>query len=290
MIPSRSVVRAAYRLLRIVPVPVVRGLANVAGTVAYAIQTERRRTLLENLSHTAPNETIARRRRLARRTFRNLATSAVDLFRLPSASREEVLSLVEMRGLEYIDQALAMGKGVLVVTGHVGAYELGGVWLAARGYPVHAMIEDLEPKLLETLATYRQATGMQLVSMKQGIRQVYRLLEQQQIVILVADRAIGDGRGAVEVPFCDGIRPVPTGPATFAMATGAPLIVGHVSLNPARQPRYLVKLDPPLLPNGRGDEERLRLTRWVSDRLAAAVRDHPDEWYVFQPQWITRDV
>ena len=180
---------------------------------------------------------------------------------------------------------------MLIVTGHLGPYELGGAWAAALGYPVHAMVEDLDPDVLDALGTYRQATGMRLISMKQGLRGVYRLLQEQQIVLLVADRAIGEGaeRGSVDVPFCDGVRSIPTGPATFAIATGAPIVVGHIALNPARTPRYLVEFDPPLVPRGRGDDERLRLTRVIADRLAAAVRDHPDEWYVFQPQWIPSD-
>jgi len=147
----------------------------------------------------------------------------------------------------------------------------------------------LDPDLLDALASYRQATGMRLISMKQGIRAAFRLLQDQQMLCLLADRVIGDTRGAVEVPFCDGVRPVPTGPATFAMATGAPVVVGYITLNPERPPRYLLEFEPPLIPGARGDEERLRLTRRITDRLAAAVRDHPDEWYVFQPQWVTRD-
>jgi KDO2-lipid IV(A) lauroyltransferase len=199
--------------------------------------------------------------------------------------------MIAVRGRDHLDAARALGAGVLIVTGHLGPYELGGAWMAALGYPVHAMVEDLDPDVLDALGSYRQATGMRLISMKQGLRAVYRLLQEGQIVLLVADRAIGEGagRGSVDVPFCDGIRSIPTGPATFAMATGAPIVVGHITLNPAGTPRYLVEFDPPLVPRERGDEERLRLTRLIADRLAAAVRDHPDEWYVFQPQWIPSD-
>jgi KDO2-lipid IV(A) lauroyltransferase len=257
--------------------------------VAWLAQGERRRAVMDSLARLAPDESPAGRRRLARRTFRNIATTSVDLFRLPSASREEVTGMIAVRGREHIDAARTLGKGVIIVTAHLGPFELGGAWAAAVGYPVHAMVEDLPPDMLDALASYRRATGMQLISMKQGIRAAYRLLQQQQIVLLVADRAIGDGRSAVDLPFCGGVRPIPTGPATFAMATGAPIIVGHITLNPARPPRYLLQFEPPLLPEGRGDAERLRLTRQITDRLAAAVRDHPDEWYVFQPQWVSRD-
>lgn len=266
--------------------PAARSVGWVAGTLAWAVLTGRRRTLLENLAHLAPDLPPARRRRLARRTFRNLIDAAIHLFRLPSMSRAELLGLVQVEGLEGVREAIALGRGLIIVTGHLGPYELGGAWMAANGYRVHAMVEDLSPEAMAALAQYRSATGMQLVSMKAGLRTVYRLLDDGGIVLLVADRVIGDARGGVEVPFGAGVRPVPTGPATFAMMRGTPIVVGHIVTNPARRPRYLMSFYPPLLPDGRGDEERLRLTRRIAERLAASVQRFPDQWYVFQPQWV----
>jgi lauroyl/myristoyl acyltransferase len=161
--------------------------------------------------------------------------------------------------------------------------------MAARGFRVHAMVEDLDPETLDALALYRRATGMELVSMKQGIRSVFRLLDERAIVLLVADRAIGDGRGAVAVPFAHGVRPVPPGPATFAMAKRTPIIVGHIVRNPARRPRYVVHFGPPILAEGDGEAARLRLTRLVTERIADAAQRYPDQWYVFQPQWMPND-
>jgi lauroyl/myristoyl acyltransferase len=130
---------------------------------------------------------------------------------------------------------------------------------------------------------------MELISMRQGIRSVFRLLDERAIVLLVADRTIGDGRGAVAVPFAHGMRRVPTGPATFAMAKGTPIIVGHIVRNPAGRPRYLIHFLPPIHAEGEGEAERLRLTRLVTERIAEAAQRYPDQWYVFQPQWIPHD-
>jgi KDO2-lipid IV(A) lauroyltransferase len=248
---------------------------------------------MQNLAHTAPNASRGRRRRLAHRTFRNLASCAVDLLRLPTLDRDQARLLVDSTTRHFLDEALSMGRGVIGVTAHLGPYELGGAWLAALGYPVHAMVEDLAPETMEALALYRRATGMQVISMKRGVRDVYRLLREKQMVLLVADRAIGNASGAVELPFCSGVRPVPTGPATFAIATGAPIVVAHIALaqRPGVSARYLVEFQPPILArtDSNADDERLRLTRLITGYMSAAVQDHPDEWYVFQPQWVERD-
>ena len=289
LIPSPTVVRAAVRLLRVVPMPIARAVGWVAGTLAWTILAARRRVLLENLSYLASDASPARRRRLARRTFRNQIDASLHLFRLPSMSREELLGLIQVEGLDRIDEAIALGRGLIIVTGHLGPYELGGAWMAANGYRVHAMVEDLDPETLEAMARYRKATGMELISMTAGIRTVYRLLDDRGIVLLVADRVIGDSRGGVPMPFGRGVRPVPTGPATFAMMRGTPIIVGHIVVNPQRGPRYLMYFYPPLLPEGRGEEERLRLTRLVTEQIATSAQRFPDQWYVFQPQWAGHD-
>jgi KDO2-lipid IV(A) lauroyltransferase len=289
LIPSAPVIRAATRLLRVTPVPVARALAAAGGMLGWAIQSDRRRTLLQNLSFTAPDRSEAERRRMARRTFRNLAVTAVDLFRLPNISPAEVRSLFEIRGLQHVDAALARGKGIVVATAHLGPYELAAACLAANGYSVYGMVENLEPEVLDALASYRSATGMQLVNMKDGLRSAIRILGEKNVLCLVADRAVGDTRGTIEVPFAGGRRLLPTGPAVFAQATGAALITAFASPNPRGKPRYVMEFDPPIFAEGRGEEERTRLMNHVVERMSAAVRRNPDQWFVFQPNWIERE-
>lgn len=215
-----------------------------------------------------------------------MAVTAVDQFRLPTVTPATMLDLFEVRGLEHVDAALKLGRGVVMVTGHLGPYELAAAWMAAKGYKVAGMVENLDPKVLEALASYRSATGMVLVNMKDGLRTAYRLLGEGYMLCLVADRAIGEARSAIELPFLGGRRRLPVGPAVFAQGTGAPIITGAASRNPAGRPRYIIELDPPILAGGRDAAERDRLVRCIAERLEAAIRRHPDEWFVFQPGWI----
>ena len=289
MIPSAPVIRAATTLLRVIPVPVARAMAAVGGTVAWAVQKDRRETLLKSLAYTASDRSASERRLLARRTFRNLAVLSVDQFRLPSIKPSELRALFEIRGWEHVEASQAKGKGTIIVTAHLGPYELASACVASQGYRIHGMVEDLDPVLLDALASYRSATGMQLVNMKHGLRAAYRVLGQNELLALVADRAIGDARGAVDVPFAGGVRPMPTGPAVFAQATGAAIVTAFASINPAGTPRYLMEFDPPLWAEGRDEDDRMRLMRSIVERMEAAIRRNPDQWFVFQPNWIERE-
>jgi KDO2-lipid IV(A) lauroyltransferase len=286
LIPSPTVIRAAIALLRVMPVPIARALAAAAGNVTWATQGARRRTLLENLSYTAADRSLAERRRMVRRTFRNLAVTAVDQFRLPSIAPEELRSLFEIRGLEHVHASQARGHGTVIVTAHLGPYELAAACFTALGYQVYGMVENLDPGVMDALAAYRSATGMQLVNMKDGIRAAYRILGQGHILALVADRAIGEARSAVEMPFAGGVRPLPTGPAVFAQATGAGIVTAFATPNPGKGARYVMQFDPPLFAEGRGEAERERLMKAVVERMVAAIRRNPDQWFVFQPDWI----
>lgn len=291
MIPSAPVVRLAVRLLGVVPAAPVRWLARAIGTVAFSIARGRRETLLENQRFISPGASAAVQRAQARRTMINMLDAAVDLFHLPTMRPAEVEALIGVEGREHLDAAMAMGKGVVVATVHLGPYELGGAWLALAGYPVHGMVEDLDPETNAALALYRQATGMKVISRNGGLRASIRVLRDKKILLLVSDRVVGHGSEGLPVPFGEGVRALPTGPAALALATGAPIVTGHIARNRGRGPRYLVRLEAPILatPTGDAPHDREALTRLVAERLSAAVRAHPDQWFVFQPQWIRRD-
>ena len=288
MIPSPAVIHTARKLLRVIPLPVARALAAVGGALAWALQGDRRRALLESLSYTAP-ERASEHGLLARRTFRNMAVTAVDLFRLPDMGKKELQSLFEIRGIENLIEAQSKGRGTVIATAHLGPYELASACLASMdhlGYTTYGMMEDLDPKVLEALATYRAATGMQLINIKDGLRATYRVLGEGHIVCLVGDRVVGDTKGTMEVPFAGGRRAVPTGPAVLAQGTGAALVTAFTSPNPGGKARYMIQFDPPIYAEGRGSEERERLMKVIVERMSAEVRRNPDQWFVFQPNWI----
>lgn len=278
---------AAMTIAQKTPAPLARAIARAAAGVAYAVLPARRRILLENLSRTAPQASPAERRRLARNTFRHIADCQVDLFRLIGSPPNEVARMVEVQGIEHFEAARHLGRGVIIVTPHLGNYELGGAWLASLGYPAHAVVEDVHPRVLALLEKYRTATGMRTLSRNRGARDAYRVLRSGEILLLVADRVIGDPSDGVEVPFGEGRRAVPRGPAQLALATGAPVVVGFIARSPRGPRRYRIILEPPIMPDGTEPDAVLTLTRRITDRLAAAVREYPDQWFVFQPGWKT---
>jgi KDO2-lipid IV(A) lauroyltransferase len=289
MLPSARVVRAAIAAARVVPPRVAYAVAWLAGSLGYVLARARRRVLLQNVASLRPELRPAERQRTALRTFINFFQAAVDLFRLPSMPREVLERLVVFNGRQHLDAAMGYGKGALLVTSHLGPYELGAAVIAASGYPSYAMVEDLDPETNRALAQYREATGLKLFSRDLGPRSMYRLLEQGNVVLLVGDRIVGHGSEGIAMAYGGGRRRIPSGPAAFSIATGAPIIVGHITRTATPFPRYEITLEPPILPPERTPEATRELTSLVGRRLAAAATMHPDQWYVFQPEWLASD-
>ncbi len=281
-------IRAGTHLLRILPYGLARTLALGAGDLSWILLKERRKVLAENLSHTAPEKDEGARRRLVRATFRNFALCAVDFLRLPLLSREEVIRQVEIHGLENLDQALAQGKGAILVTGHLGNWDFAGAFLAALGYPIHAVGEDLDPETYAVYERYRGATGMKIISLSGAALPCLRVLKRKELLVLVGDRAI-HGQG-LTVDFCGGRRVLPEGPAAFALKTDAALVIGHLILNTGgSEKRYHGVISPVITPQAVGAEDAQGFTQAISDALSEAVRHYPDQWFVFQPQWKKTD-
>ncbi|MEP6914169.1 MAG: lysophospholipid acyltransferase family protein [Acidobacteriota bacterium] len=277
-------VALATWLLRFVPESVAMALAMAAADLCWIGLPRRRRTIEGNLRYTAPGCTARERRRLVRATLRNLARCTVDFLRIPLMTRAELASLIEWQDRAPLDQALALGRGAILLGGHLGNWELAGPWFAALGYPAHvyAEVPSGDTELFRVYERYRGATGMRVIPVSGGARPGYRALARGHVVALLADRVI-TGPSCV-VDFCGGRRRIPVGAAALARWSGAPVFFFHVTEQPGGPARYRGVLEPLDASVQRGEEEAF--ARRLSDLVSRVVFEHPDQWFVFQPDWL----
>jgi KDO2-lipid IV(A) lauroyltransferase len=254
-------------------------LARTIGTLYGVLWTKPRRVVDRNLAHVAPGLTARERRRLARATFRQRALAWIDFLRLPLLGRAGVTALVVWRTRDVLDAALARGKGALVVSPHLGGLDLTGVYLAACGYSVAAVVEDIEPRRDEVWRRYRAVTGMKVLSRRTGAVAAYRTLQRGGILGLIVDRLI-DGPG-IRVPFGESTRMFPVGPAAFALRAGAPILVCGLARRANDRPPYELFTEAVLEPTGSVED----LTRSIASAINRVVERHPDQWFAFQDGW-----
>jgi lauroyl/myristoyl acyltransferase len=245
----------------------------------------RRRVIARNLVLTAGDRSPRERARLLRETFHNFARCNADVLTFPHASATSLVGLIETSGVAHLERAIAHGRGAIVVTAHLGNWELGAVALAALGLPTYAVVEAIHPARDALFATYRTATGVRLIpAVRGGARAALRALRGGAIVAVVGDRALGSA-ARITVPFGGGHRPVPTWPAVLALRSGAAILPAHVVLSGRAARPYTGILEPAVPLTDLGTDPTATLTQRIAARLSAAVQRHPDQWFVFQPEW-----
>lgn len=282
-VPWPLLMPAGSALLRVIPRTVALSIARRVGDVCDVILRSRRAVIESNLVRTAPHASARERRRLARMTFRRFAMVWVDVLRMPAMSREEIVGLIDARAhveaRALFDQALSEGRGLVIVAPHLGGMELSGAYLAASGLTVTSVAEDTPVPEFEALQRYRSSAGVRLLPQRRAAVAAFRALERGEVVAVVADRLILGGSATVD--FCGGRRLMPTGPAALALKAGAPIIVACMACE-ENGDRYTGLCQRVPL-EGR---DAVDVTRAIAAVFSEIIARHPDQWFVFQPQWL----
>jgi lauroyl/myristoyl acyltransferase len=224
-------------------------------------------------------------RRLSWLNFRNHAKAYADLMMLPRTNVESMRPQLQVKGMEYLDEARALGKGVLAVSCHMGSYEVvSAIWSATLS-PVSFFAEELEPRaLFEWYRGTRARLGISVLTLDVGgIRKVLQALRDEEMVITAIDRDI-TGTGHV-MPFFGRPAPIPLGPAAIAQRFGTPLLPVCVTRLP--DDSYLAEATPPVLVDKTDDPkaDQIRATEQVLRRIEMFIQAHPEQWHVPHRIW-----
>ncbi|MEO0077371.1 MAG: lysophospholipid acyltransferase family protein [candidate division WOR-3 bacterium] len=269
-----------FMLPRWVVVPVAR----FVGWVLYHLNSRQRLRLIENYQHIlGPQTTPQSLQDCALRAMIHLAVGYADLLRVPVMKRR-VSQIAEFDG-RHIDAVLSQGHGAVLVTPHLGNWDLAGVFMGARGYPISAVVEPIPRGWTTTFNRYRNATKMETIPIPDH-RAITIALERKRLLALVADRDL-TGRG-IALPAFDGVRSYPKGPAVYALRHRLPVVVGYfVHQHRPGRPPYIGAIDPPLSfePSGNMDADIVSFTRLIAHELNQLIARHPDQWLVFNAGW-----
>ena len=273
----------AAHLPRVVAYP----LCALAGELYFWLNPKHSQKAVENFAIVlADNVDSARVRLTARRSFRNYVKSLFDFFRQLSVDPDLIEADALIEGEEYLDAALARGKGVLLVTPHFGNWDLAAGLTAGRGYPMVALADQFTPPDVDRLVKHgRNRVGIGVVALDSGaLRRTIGLLRRNVIVGVLADRP--QRKGGVAVEFFGALAWLPTGPARFALRTGAALLFGYVGRRPGDRTffgAYAPLPIPPLTGDERADIRLL--TQAIARAMEELLRQYPDQWYMFRQMW-----
>jgi lauroyl/myristoyl acyltransferase len=278
--------RAGAAAARSMPGPMASSAARAAGMTFAGAMRGRRAMVARHLRrvHGQQLDGIALQREV-QRSFDAYARYWMELFRLPSMTPEEIDARMSYEGLGHLDEAVAAGKGAILVAPHLGNYDFGGVWLAQRGVVITAVAEAVEPP--ELFAWFRQAREERGVHIEplgpDAGRPLLRALRAGEVLGLVCDRDIGGGGVAVE--FFGERTLLPAGPATLALRTGAPILPSTIYFSGRRGHHGVVRPPIPVERTGSLRTDVVTVTQEIARQLETMIRRAPSQWHLFQPNW-----
>jgi KDO2-lipid IV(A) lauroyltransferase len=223
--------------------------------------------------------------RIARAAYGNLGRTSVETAILPSRSRQQIIELFEeVQGWSIVEERLARGKGLIVVTGHLGNWELGGAYVAARGVPIDAVARHMANPLFDRYLTRtRERIGMSIIHDEEAVKRVPRSLRSGRVVAFLVDQG-AVGLASTWVPFFGRLAKTPRGPAVFALRLGAPIVFGAVVRRPSG--RYMLTFEA-IDPVETGDRE-VDVDRIVAEytlTLERHVRRTPEQYFWHHRRW-----
>jgi len=261
--------------------------------IRYLFAAVDKRGVLDNLRVIFPQKTLKELKAIRLSMSRNFAKYLVDFFRFPIIDKDYIQKNISVENIHYFDEALSQGKGVVVMTAHLGNWELGGVVISVLGYPFWAVALPHKCKKVNDFFNHqRQSKGMRVIPMGNAGRQCVHVLKENMMLALVGDRDFNE-TGMV-VDFFGKPTYFPLGPATFSMKIGSPIVPGFMFRN--SDDTFTLRIEKPIYfhdvinesSSVKEDKHKVQLALINSYKsvIEDYIRKFPDQWYMFRKFWI----
>lgn len=256
-----------------------------------AVAASRRRILLENLSAAFPELSHREIEALGRASVEKFGAAFFEFLDSLRFSREEIEERVAVTGRDHLDAARSRGRGVFLLSAHLGSWELGAVRAGLLGEPIAPVVRPLDNPLLEAeLARRRTRFGNRLIQKKEAAREILRALRDGGTVAILIDQNVLLDE-AVFVPFFGRLAATSPSLALLQLKTDAAVV--PVFTWPVGGGRYRLGFEEPILasefdPAAARDERILRATARYMAVTENAIRRDPSAWLWMHNRWRTR--
>jgi KDO2-lipid IV(A) lauroyltransferase len=262
-----------------------------AARVVYALHGKLRRVGLRNLEIAFPEMPEAERRAILTRVFDGMGRQLAEFARFPRLTKDNIAEVAVHDGLENFLAAQQRGKGVLLLTGHFGAWELGSFAHSLYGYPIKIVVRDLDNRLINNFVRrYRTLHGNSTFDNREFARTLISSMRAGDTVGILMDTNMTPPQGEF-VDFFGHLAATASGMARVALKTDA-AVVPAFTLWDEKLGKYRIRFEPmlELVRSGDAEADATANTALFTKSIEACVRENPDQWIWVHRRWKTRPV
>jgi len=261
-------------------------LAIFLSDLQYYLAFRDRKRVAENLKIIFPDKSKSEITKIQIQTFRNFAKYLVDFFRFDKLNMEYINKNINIVNIDYINEGLKAGKGVILLTGHLGNWELGGVMLSMIGYPLTSVALPHKSKRVNSFFNrQRESKGVKIFPLGNAAKSCLKVLKQNGIIGLVGDRDF-TGKGII-IDFFGKEAIFPLGAAALSLKTGAQIIPGFMLRN--NDDSFSIVLEKPIQYEITGNDHKdlRQIAIKYKDIFESYIKNYPEQWYMFRRFWKT---
>lgn len=277
------------KALGLLPRGVARKTAAAVASILFASLPKLRRTAEFNLRLAFPEWDDQRRQAVLRAMVRNLGWMAAEFAHFPDYTSQNISDVLILDGHDNFLEGQRRGKGVLYLTGHIGAWELSSFAHALYGFPLHFMARPLDNTRVDALVNrYRCLSGNRPIFKNESARTLLKILKEAGTVGILADQNTMPEEG-VFVDFFGKSACTTTGIARVALHTDAAVVPGYAIWDESVG-KYRLRFEPPVELQRTGDTERdvFVNTQKFAKVIEEVIRRYPEQWVWIHARWKTR--
>ena len=224
---------------------------------------------------------------LALKCFQNLGKNLMEFLHFQQT--EWVDTAVRIEGQRNLDQALSLERGVIVLMGHFGNWELVGATFARHGYKLNAIARPIRSKTINNLVVgNRRQAGYDSLDREKSLRKAFRCLKQNELLAILAD--VDTKTSGVFVNFFGRSAHTPVGPVAIARKTDAPLLPVFMVRQPDNTHHMIIEPALDLQKTEHKQHDLIENTHRFTCLIERYIRQYPEQWIWMHDRWKTRPV